>query len=46
MTEREADGRTILESELIFDVRCRERLAWVVAIRCLLVGFGGVVVAG
>ena len=46
MTDRESDGRTILENELIFGVRRRERLAWVVAIGGVLVGFGGVAVAG
>ena len=46
MKDGEADGRTILETELIFGVRRRERLAWGVAIGGVLVGLGGVAVAG
>ena len=46
MKDGEADSRTILETELIFGVRRRERLAWGVAIGGVLVGLGGVAVAG
>lgn len=46
MADRESDSRTILENELIFGVRRRERLAWAVAIGGVLVGLGGVAVAG
>lgn len=42
MTERDSDSRTLLENELIFGVRRRERLAWTVAICCALIGLGGV----
>ena len=46
MADRESDSRTILENELVFGVRRRERLAWAVAIGGVLVGIGGVAVAG
>ena len=46
MADRESDSRTILENELIFGVRRRERLAWMVAIGGVLAGLGGVAVAG
>lgn len=46
MADRESDSRTILENELIFGVRRRERLAWVVAIAGVLTGLGGLAVAG
>ncbi|MDQ1902052.1 type IV secretion system protein [Paracoccus sp. WLY502] len=46
MKDGEADSRTILETELIFGVRRRERLAWGVAIGGVLVGLGGVALAG
>lgn len=46
MADRASDSRTILENELIFGVRRRERMAWVVAIGGVLVGLGGVAAAG
>ena len=46
MADRESDSRTILENELIFGVRRRERMAWAVAIGGVLLGLGGVAVAG
>lgn len=46
MADRESDSRTILENELIFGVRRRERLAWAVAIGGVLIGLGGLAVAG
>jgi type IV secretion system protein VirB8 len=42
----ESDARTILESELMFGVRRRERLAWSVAIGGVLIGLGGLALAG
>ena len=44
MTEP-ADARTLLETELIFGVRKRERFAWAVAGGAILIGIGGVAVA-
>ena len=38
MADRESDSRTILENELIFGVRRRERMAWAVAIGGVLLG--------
>ena len=46
MADRGSDSRTILENELIFGVRRRERMAWAVAIGGVLLGLGGVAVAG
>ena len=46
MKDAEADSRTILETELIFGVRRRERMAWAVAIGGVLAGLGGVAVTG
>lgn len=37
MTDRESEQRTILESEMIFGVRRRERLAWMIAGGSILV---------
>lgn len=45
MTDRESEQRTILESEMIFGVKRRERLAWTVAIGSVLIGLGGVATA-
>lgn len=46
MADVESDSRTILENELIFGVRRRERLAWTLAICGALLGLAGVTVAG
>lgn len=43
MTEHPSEARTILETELLFGVRRRERLAWTVAGLGVLTGLAGVV---
>lgn len=45
MTDQESEQRTILENEMIFGVRRRERMAWMVGIVGSLVGLGGITVA-
>lgn len=42
MTDQVSEQRTILEHEMIFGVKRRERLAWTVAIASLLISAGGI----
>lgn len=45
MTDRASEQRTILENEMIFGVKRRERMAWSVAIGGVLIGVGGIATA-
>lgn len=45
MTDQESEQRTILENEMIFGVRRRERMAWLVASGGVLIGLCGIAAA-